>query len=210
MKIQDQVSITAPLYRGYLWSPQYIVGASLRPLVKLLICPTSQRKLVKPSFFCDSHGYNTKIPRFSEAGITLWRDLFKVRNPPVSSMVIIFAIITSGVSQGTRNHSVSKRRNLTHKECVTLLMEELRHQTVDGEFWWQFRNEQRQYATLWRGGGKTRWWWCYKREEKTRAWARLTLEDSAETETTEGRNWRGEARIMKVIQQWLGSTKHNE
>ena len=140
MKIQDQVSITAPLYRGYLLAPQYTLGASLRPLVKLLICPTSQRKLVKPSFFCDSHGYNTKIPRFSEAGITLWRDLFKVKNPPVSSMVIIFAIITSGVSQGTRNHSVSKRRNLTHKECVTLLIDELRHQTVDGEFWWQFRN----------------------------------------------------------------------
>ena len=54
-----------------------------------------------------------KIPRFSEAGITLWRDLFKVRNPPVSSLVIIFVIITSGVSQGTRNHSVSKWRNLT-------------------------------------------------------------------------------------------------
>lgn len=60
IKIQDQVLITAPLYRGYLVAPQYILGASLRPLVKLLICPTSQRKLAKPSFFCDSHGYNTR------------------------------------------------------------------------------------------------------------------------------------------------------
>lgn len=59
-KTQDQVLITAPLYRGYLVAPQYILGASLRPLVKLLICLTSQRKLAKPSFFCDSYGYNTR------------------------------------------------------------------------------------------------------------------------------------------------------
>lgn len=45
-------------------------------------------------------------------------------------------------------------------------MEELSHQTVDGEFWWQFRNQQLQYGTLWAGGGKTQGEGIAAREQK--------------------------------------------
>lgn len=50
MKTQKQVPIATPLDRGYLAASQYILGSALTPLVKLLMCPTSQRELGKPSF----------------------------------------------------------------------------------------------------------------------------------------------------------------
>ena len=57
--------------------------------------PHISKEVGKTFFFLWFLWLQYKIPRFSEAGITLWRDLFKVRNPPVSSLVIIFVIITS-------------------------------------------------------------------------------------------------------------------
>ena len=167
--------------------------------------PHISKEVGKTFFFLWFSWLQYKIPRFSEAGITLWRDLFKVRNPPVSSMVTIFVIITSGVSQGTRNDSVSKRRNLTQRTCY---IADTRAETSNSG--WRTLMAVQKLATAicqsLDGRRKdTRWRWCCKRAEKARAWARSAMEDSAEAETAAGRNGPGDAGIMKVIQQWLGS-----
>lgn len=120
-------------------------------------------------------------------------------------MVIIFVIITSGVSQGTRNHSVSTRRNLTWRMRY---IADGRAETSNGG-WWTLMAVQKLAAAIWHSLGRrrkdTRWRHCCKRAERARAWARSTMGDSAEAETTAGRNGPGQAGIMKVAQQWLGS-----
>lgn len=84
-------------------------------------------------------------------------------------------------------------------------MEELSHQTVDGEFDGSSEISNCNMA-LWAGGGKTQGEGIAARAEKARAWARSTMGDSVEAETAAGRNGPGQAGIMRRWHsEWLGS-----